>query len=224
MIETSDEVKLRAAQRAVDKLAPFHKDKNSIGDTILIEIYRDDLSKIDDETKLAFVTHNKHDFSNMTGDEREPHADLADLFLPANSSYSLAIGEVLNDYAPEWMEEIKWEFEYQEEPRLLSEIMEAENLLFRQVWYNRHWNRRTEIERGKIKVVTEAEWKKHPKSHQNMVVDTVWAGALAAAKRTEDEVGLENLGPWTDFEWGMLNGKLSALRWVTGSEWDFLDT
>jgi hypothetical protein len=27
-----------------------------------------------------------------------------------------------------------------------------------------------------------------------------------------------------DFEWSMINGKLSALRWVTGDEWDMLGT
>lgn len=59
---------------------------------------------------------------------------------------------------------------------------------------------------------------------QDEISETTWAGALAAAKRTEDEVGVDNLGPRTDFKWGMLNGKLSALRWVTGSEWDVLDT
>jgi len=32
------------------------------------------------------------------------------------------------------------------------------------------------------------------------------------------------LDPYSDFELGMLNGKLSTLRWVLGSEWDFLDT
>ncbi len=37
-------------------------------------------------------------------------------------------------------------------------------------------------------------------------------------------VGKDNLGPYTDFEWGMINGKLSALRWVLGDEWDMLDT
>jgi hypothetical protein len=224
LVETDDAVKLRAAQRAVDKRAPFHKDKNSIGDAILIEIYRDFASVGNEDEKYAFVTHNKHDFSNMTGDEREPHPDLCDLFAAKNSTYSLAIGEVLNEYAPELMEEVKWEFECREEPRLLSEILEAENLLFRQIWYNRHWNLRAAIESGKHKVVTESEWEKRPKDHQKVTVDTVWLRALAAAKRTEDEIGLENLGPWSDFEWGMLNGKLSALRWVTGSEWDFLDT
>lgn len=223
-IETNEAVKLRAAQRAIDKRAPFHRDKNSIGDALLIEIYRDALSAGAADAQYAFVTHNKHDFSNMGVDERQPHPDIAELFAAESSAYSLAVGEVLQQYAPEWMEEIKWEFEYREDPRLLSEIMEAEHLLCRQVWYNRHWNLRIAIERGRHKVVTKEEWEKYPKRRNKTTIDTVWQGALAAAKRTEEEVGVENLGPWTDFEWGMLNGKLSALRWVTGSEWDFLDT
>lgn len=57
-----------------------------------------------------------------------------------------------------------------------------------------------------------------------MMVHTAWDGMLAAMKRTEEELGPDDIGPWTDFEWGMLNGKLSALRWVMGDEWDMLDT
>ncbi|WP_217488936.1 hypothetical protein [Cupriavidus gilardii] len=56
------------------------------------------------------------------------------------------------------------------------------------------------------------------------MVNTIWEGRLAAMKRTEDELGKDNLGPWTEFEWGMINGKLSAIRWALGDEWDMLDT
>jgi hypothetical protein len=46
---------------------------------------------------------------------------------------------------------------------------------------------------------------------------------LESAKKVEDIYGKDNLS-FDDFEWGMINGKLSALRWVIGEEWDNLDT
>lgn len=47
--------------------------------------------------------------------------------------------------------------------------------------------------------------------------------AVEAAERVKNR--RPDLRPTeSDFEWGMWNGKLSALRWVLGSEWDFLDT
>ena len=55
-------------------------------------------------------------------------------------------------------------------------------------------------------------------------MQSIWEGAKKAAAKVEKTYGKENLGPWTKFEWGMLNGKLSALRWCLGDEWDMLDT
>ena len=112
------------------------------------------------------------------------------------------------------------------ELRRLSEIAEAEKLLSKQVWYNRHQNSRMKIENGEHQLVSKDEYmQSSPEDQAAMTIDTVWEKALEAAERTEDEVGIENLGPWDDFEWGMINGKLSALRWVLfGDDWDTLDT
>ncbi len=46
--------------------------------------------------------------------------------------------------------------------------------------------------------------------------------ALEAAERVKAERA--DIRPVDDFELGKWNGKLSALRWVPGEEWDFLDT
>jgi hypothetical protein len=92
-------------------------------------------------------------------------------------------------------------------PRNEIEIQAASDELLDKIWYNRHLYLRSQIASG-----------------EEVVNPEVWSAALKAAQKVERKYGERNLGPWSDFDWGMLNGKLSALRWVMGDEWDFLDT
>jgi hypothetical protein len=85
-------------------------------------------------------------------------------------------------------------------------------------------NLRWAIEHGKHRVVTQEDWDRRKLNGQRYTIDRVWEGAQRAAAKTLQKYGKENFGPWTDFEWGMLNGKLSAIRWMLGDEWDMLDT
>lgn len=95
--------------------------------------------------------------------------------------------------------------------------------LFHKVGYNRHMVFRQKVEAGRIKIVENETFP--VKDHLRRAVQRdVWEMALKAAARVEKQYGKENLGPWDDIEWGMINGKLSALRWVLGDEWDVLDT
>jgi len=88
-----------------------------------------------------------------------------------------------------------------------DEILSAMDEFTDKLWYNRHQLLKHRVENKSTKVD-----------------EKIWEGALKAARRVEEKYGIENLGPHSDFDWGMLNGKLSALRWVFGDEWDMLDT
>ncbi|UVK40149.1 DUF4935 domain-containing protein [Mesorhizobium sp. AR10] len=222
IIETSDLVKIAASERGLEQRAPFHRQKNSIADAMIIEVYAEHLKQIA-SNKHAFITHNFKDFGDPTGDNRLPHPDIANMFADENSTYSTRLGEFLNEIASELLEDVKFELEWMEEPRRLSEIIESIDLLTDQVWYNRHWNRRVRVDSGKIKLLPRAEYDK-AKNKSKVILDTIWEGALKAATMVEEKHDPDNLGPWSDFEWGMVNGKLSALRWVLGDDWDMLDT
>jgi hypothetical protein len=224
IIEISDGVMLRAAQRALEKRAPFYRQRNSIGDAVLIETYADALAaKAPAGSRFAFVTHNTQDFSHPNASNKLPHPDLASYFSRTRSLYFITLGEALRRVRPAQFADLIIEQEWLEEPRRLNEILEAIDGFTDKVWYSRHQLLRERIENGKTEIV---ERETFPiKNHDRRPVQRdIWEGALKAAAKVERRFGLESLGPWDDFEWGMINGKLSALRWVLGDEWDMLDT
>lgn len=92
-------------------------------------------------------------------------------------------------------------------PRTEDEIFGAIGELFDKIWFDRHQILNTQVESGEREEDAE-----------------IWKDAQKAAKKIESRYPKKELGPWDDFEWGMINGKLSALRWVMGDEWDMLDT
>jgi hypothetical protein len=103
-------------------------------------------------------------------------------------------------------EEIDW---IEPSPRTQEEIDKAAESLRNIVWYDRQTHHMNEI--------TEGTHKCTPEQWEVMERAISWF-------RLEHDTESGELGPFTDFEWGMINGKLSALRWVSGNEWDMLDT
>ena len=225
VLEASDAVKLRAAERALHHKAPcHHENKNSMADAVLIETYFECVRAAPARQRFAFVTHNKRDFSLANGNQNLPHADFAASFSRIKSMYFINLAECLRRIDTMRVTRFMWEQEWSPEPRSLTEMLKAMDTLTQQIWYNRHMNRAYLIEKGKIEIVDRATWEKGKRDNQRTIIDEVWEGALKAARATERRLGKENVGPWSDFEWGMLNGKLSALRWMLGEDWDELYT
>ena len=97
-----------------------------------------------------------------------------------------------------------------EEARGFYEIIDQINKFSDIVWFNRHKNREYQIMNGEIEVVSSDMYDVY---NSKQVLKSIWDGALKSAKQKEAIYG-EELYPKSDFELGMINGKLSALRWV----------
>ena len=222
IIEISDSVKARAVQRGIDKVAPFHRQRNGINDSILIEIYAEQAAAGRRE-RFAFVTHNVKDFSHPTGDNKTPHPDLAPLFSKIKSHYCITLADALNRVKGGLVTDLMFDHEnWEENARSFSELVAAEAELCDKVWYNRHKCLVENVEDGKVTVVDDDMADRRYPPHE--IVRSIWEGAKNSAKKAEIRYGSENMGPWDDFEWGMINGKLSAIRWMLGDDWDMLDT
>lgn len=194
-----------------------------MGDAILIEVYADvSGAKATSGNRFAFITHNTNDFSDPSANQKLSHPDIAACFSGGKSCYFISLSEALHHIQPEEFNNLMIEQELGEEPRGFTEIVDIIDELVTKVWYNRHQVRRQLIERGKIKLVERETFPVKDHTRRPIQRD-IWEGALKTAAEVEKKYGLENLGPWNDFEWGMLNGKLSALRWILGDEWDVLD-
>jgi hypothetical protein len=57
-----------------------------------------------------------------------------------------------------------------------------------------------------------------------MLNQAIMASMLSRMRNLEQRYGRETLIPRDDFGWGVTCGRLAALRWVLGSDWDDMDT
>lgn len=202
-----------AIDRGLEKRAPFHLNKNSTADALIVELYGAALRDAEHRDGAhVFVTSNYLDFSMPNGDRREPHPDLAGFFTEERSNFFYGVeglnAALVSGLGDEFVEEAEETEFVHEEPRTLAEILEAEKEFFDKIWYVRKLILREKIEAGE----------------HTSLPDQLDEQMDEAMRSIAERYGADNVGPWDDWGWGFVHGKLSALRWVLGSEWDFLDT
>ena len=124
---------------------------------------------------------------------------------------------VLLDYFGDEFAEEYEEVEFltgEEEPRTLAEIVEAEAEFFDKVAFVR------------FVVRADRESGNYPEEIREEKFEEILASRADIAAKYGREELWKAIGSGHDEAWqyGYISGKLATLRWVLGSEWDFLDT
>ncbi len=102
----------------------------------------------------------------------------------------------------------------EESPMILRRSDDAIHAAYKEFWDKIWWNRH------QVWIYNLASGKEKLRPGQAQILET----AKKAARRIERKYGKRNLG-WDDVELGLLSGKMSALAWVSGAEWEeSLDT
>ena len=83
-------------------------------------------------------------------------------------------------------------------PRSRADILQEYDRWWDKVWWNRHMSHHTPG---------------HDCSDESMI-------GCDGARIIVDKYGLEFLEPGDDLEWGIATGKMMALAWACGSDWD----
>jgi len=201
---------VRVAERHIAKVFIGSLDRNDdirgrgefhlIDAGIQIDRFDPDLMPVLEELNREFIRSIRQRSRAETKDPVDPEAVGPNGF---------KIGYTENGDKVEWIEE-----DGETWPMILrrndADILEMYNELWEKVWYIRKIIRFEKMQRGEV-----------PYEDQNQ---PHLIKALERMKQIEDKYGLENL-VWPDVEWGIVQGKLSALSWVMGSEWEgSLDT
>ena len=92
--------------------------------------------------------------------------------------------------------------------RKLAEIRAAEKEYCSKVWYGRTQQYLHDIQHH----------------GEPMPPEDIFDGMMAECHRLEAKYGQHEIDVADEYEWAELHGKLSALRWILGSEWGDLDT